>query len=567
MKWNIKKNVDDFNSIEDLINEIIKERFSMNEYIANISKLEDPFKFKDMSRAVAKLTEAIDAGKNICIYADYDVDGTTSCYTAYNLLRKFISIRKSSSKVGYYIPHREKEGYGMNKNSLDYIRSLGFDLIITVDNGIASYSEVEHGKTIGLDFIITDHHEYPKVVPNCPIINPHDGVYPFTKLSGCGTVFKMLEALYTFCGLPIGMVYEYLDVVAISTVADLMDLVGENRIIVQYGIYILNENYAKKTRPWLNKLLEKAKFNGVIDSYTIGFVIGPRINSVGRLSHSMNTMKFMLETNEDALDKYADIINTMNEERKEMQQTIVQVGDEFIQEHGVENSINIVVDGRVGVVGLAASNLLDKYYRPTTVFSSSGDPNIYKASARSIEGFDYFQEIIEKNRDIIVRGGGHSMAAGLSVKKENIDLFRQRANKAVEEVLKTNPELLVRKLNIDAEIHPSNIEFSLVKKIDQMEPYGQGNPKPVFLLRNMTVKELKGVPKNNPKHLQITVMNGDNVFKGILFKRFDLFEDIQNAGTIDLAFTVSLNTFIGKTEIQFMIEDYKKSNEDSTLDN
>lgn len=566
VKLVLKRNIKDYSSTEEVVNDIIKERFSMDEYLSNMSALEDPFKFKDMIPAVEKITEYIKNNKNICVYGDYDVDGTTSAYLTYNLLCRIVQILESTSKISYYIPHREKEGYGVNNGALDKIKAGGFDLVITVDCGISNYLQVEHAKSIDLDFIVTDHHEYPENVPDCPIINPHDGYYPFSKLSGCGTVFKLMEALYIHNGLPRGMVFEYLDIVAISTVADLMDLVGENRIIVKYGLYLLQNYVDKGTRPWLNKLLEKANFTGTIDSYTIGFVIGPRINSVGRLSHSMHTLRYMLSNDEDLLEEYSSKINKLNDERKEMQEVIVEVGDQLIQERGVENSINIVVDGRVGVVGLAASNLLEKYYRPTTVFSSSVNPDIYKASARSIDGFNYFEEVIEKNRDIIVGGGGHAAAAGLAVRKENIEEFNNRVNKAVEECLKTNPDLLVRKIYVDCELEPESIDVPLVKKIEQMAPFGMGNPTPIFFLRNMSIKELKGVPVANPKHLQITLVKDELVFKAIMFKRYDVIEKLQSMGTIDIAFSLSLNKFLGRTEVNLLVEYFRPSIE-GVLDN
>ena len=562
----LKRNINNYSSSEEAINDIIKERFTMDEYLANMSTLKDPFLFKDMQIAVEKITAFIKDNKNICVYGDYDVDGTTSVYLTYNLLDKLVKILGSTSKIGYYIPHREKEGYGVNNGALDKIHNeAGFDLVITVDCGISNYQQVEHAKSIGLDVVVTDHHEYPQHIPDCPIINPHDGHYPFTKLSGCGTVFKLMEALYIHNNLPRGIVFEYLDIAAISTVADLMDLVGENRIIVKYGLYLLQNYYAKKTRPWLNKLLDKAGFKGMIDSYTIGFTIGPRINSVGRLSHSMETLKFMLSTDEEVLEEYATQIEEYNKERKKLQENIVKAGDEIIDENGVDNSINIVVDGRVGVVGLAASNLLEKHYRPTTVFSSSVNPDVYKASARSIEGFNYFEEVIEKNRDIIVGGGGHAAAAGLAVRKENIEEFNNRVNKAVEECLKENPDLLVRKVHVDCELEPETIDMPLFHKVEQMAPFGMGNPTPIFFLRNMTVRRVKGFPEKDPKHLEVTLIRGKTVFKGLLFKRYDLLEAFQTIGVADVAFTLSLSTFGNKTELNLFITYFRPTIE-SELD-
>lgn len=561
VKLVVKRNIQDFMSVEEAVNDMIKERFSMDEYLANMSQLLDPFLFKDMQIAVETLTEAFKKGTNICIYGDYDVDGTTSVYTGYNLLLKLAVALNSKSKIGYYIPHREREGYGVNNGAIDRIKSAGYDFIITVDCGISCYPQVEYAKSLDMTVVVTDHHEYPKQIPQCPIINPHDGVYPFHKLSGCGVLFKYMEAMFKYNNLPISVVYEYLDVVSISTVADLVELTGENRIIVKYGLYLMQNNYDKRVRPWLNALLDAANFKGMIDSYTIGFVIGPRINSVGRLNHSMQTIKFMLTKDENELARMAQIINDLNEERKKLQDNIVIEGDNIIKSspNGLQNSINIVVDGRVGVVGLAASHLLEKYYRPTTVFSSSVHPEIYKASARSIEDFDYFNEVLEQTRDIIVGGGGHAAAAGLSVRKENIEEFNNRVNLAVEKALKTRPDLLMRKIHVDCELLPESIDMALVNKVDQMAPFGMGNATPLFLLKNMTISSIKGVPSDNPKHIQMTLMNGERVFKAILFKRYDLYERLQSLHTIDIVFSLSLNRSFGKTEINFLINYFRPS--------
>lgn len=561
VKLNFKRRINDFSSPEEVVNDIARERFSMDEYLSNPSSLLSPFLFKDMQVAVEKISSAIKENKNICVWGDYDVDGTTSVYTTYNLLLKITKLLNSSSKIGYYIPHREKEGYGVNNNGLKKLRDDMYDLIISVDCGISCYFQVAYAKEIGLDFVVTDHHEYPSLVPDCPIINPHDGFYPFHNLSGCGTAFKLMEGLYKYNNLSVDNVYKYLDITAISTIADLMDLNGENRIIVKYGLYLLQNNIDKNERPWLNKLLEKAKFSGPIDSYTVGFVIAPRINSVGRLSHSMDSLRFMLTEDNAELDRMASSINSLNEERKEMQDSIVKIGDELIQndESGLQNSINIAVDGRVGVVGLAASNLLEKYYRPTTVFSTLVSPDIYKASARSIDGFNYFEEVIEPNRDIIVGGGGHALAAGLAIKKENLSEFIKRVNIAVEKCLKNDPDLLVKKINIDCVLEPESIDLAFAKKVDLLAPFGQGNPAPIFFMENMSIKSVKGVPATDPKHVQITLVKNDAVFKGIIFKRADLIEELISLGTIDVAFNVSINKFLGKTELNLIITYFRES--------
>lgn len=555
----IKRDIADYQNVDELIKDMQNERFPNGEYQDTLESLGTPFDFKDMKAAVEKLTEAIKNNKNICIWGDYDVDGTTSIYVTYNLLLKIAALLKSNSKISYYIPHREKEGYGVNNEGLNKIKKAGYDFIITVDCGIANTDQVKHAQEIGLDVIVTDHHEYPENPPQCLIINPHDGEYPFSKLSGCATAFKFMEALYEHNNFDKKIVYSYLDVVTISTIADLMDLVGENRTIVKYGLKLLNRNAQTKKRLWLNKLLDVAKVEGEIDSFTVGFAIAPRLNSVGRLSHNGHNLKFMLSTDNMEAHKYAFKINQLNEERKKLQDEMVKIGDALVQEKGISNSINIVVDGRIGVVGLAASNLLEKYYRPTTVFSSSVNPDIYKASARSIEGFNYFKEVIEENRDIIVKGGGHAQAAGIAVKKEDIEEFSRRVDLAVEKHLKKDPELLKRKLYIDCKLKAENIYIDFINKVNSLAPFGQGNPAPIFYIENLTVNKVIGVPYENPKHLQIVLSSGKKFLKCILFKRIDLLEEISNYSNVDIAFTASINIYQERKYVSLSIMHIKKS--------
>lgn len=574
VKLNIKRREEDFTSIENVINDIMKERFTLNQYLENLGDLISPFKFKDMLVAVEKFTEAIERGDDICFWGDFDVDGITTMYTAFKLATKFVKLKNSKSRIGYYIPSREKEGYGVNCAGLTKLREEGYDLIVTGDCGISNHKEVEHAKSIGLDFIVTDHHEYPQVAPDCPIINPHDGEYPFHGLCGCATMFKFMEAVYEHNGFEKKHVYELLDIVAIALVADLMPLLEENRILVRYGLILLQNNYAKGVRPWLNHMLKAARFQGRMDSFTIAFGIGPRINSIGRLSEGMGALHFMLCEDEEELEAMAKQIEELNEERKDLQDDVVRKGVEILNEKGIGNAINIVVDARVGVIGLAASNLLERYYRPTTVFTRvPNKPGLLKASARSIEGVDYFRDILEKNRDIIEGGGGHAAAAGLAIKEENFEEFDRRVNECVAKIVEENKEfdVLTKVIDIECEVYPQSLDIELAEKLSGMEPYGMANTKPIFYMKNMSIQEVELFPtpkydksgklKNKPKHIQMTLFNGSRVFKAMLFKRADLLEELRLMHTIDIAFTTNISSFLGKTELQLYLEYYKKSDE------
>lgn len=570
VKLNIKRREDEFTSVENIINDIMKERFSLNQYMENLKNLISPFKFKDMQIAVEKYTKAVEEGKNICHWGDFDVDGITTMYSSYKLGKQFIELKNSTSKIRYYIPSREKEGYGVNKDGLLKLREQGYDLIVTGDCGIASYNEVEYGKSIGLDFIITDHHEYPEVAPNAPIINPHDGEYPFHGLCGCATMFKFMEALYQYNSFDKKLVYEYIDIVAIATVADLMPLLEENRLLVRFGLIMLQNNYAKGVRPWLNYLLKAAKFQGKIDSYTIGFVIGPRINSIGRLSEGMGALDFMLCEDEVELQRLANEIELLNEERKELQDEVVSKGISIVEDDGVGNSITIIVDARPGVIGLAGSNLLERYYRPTTVFTRiPGKPGLLKASARSIPGVDYFNDILEPNRDVILGGGGHAAAAGLAIKEENFDEFKRRVEECMANKIKNTPDILTKVIDIECEISPQSLDIGLVEKLKGMEPYGMANTKPLFFMKNMSIQSVDVIPKpkfdkegnlkKKAKHLELTLFNGSRVFKALIFKRADLLEEMRGMHTIDIVFSTDISTFNGKTEVQLLLEYFRKS--------
>lgn len=570
VKLNIKRKESEFSNVDSIVTDIMKERFTLNQYMENLKDLNSPFLFKDMEIAVEKYTKAVEEGKNICHWGDFDVDGITTMYLSYNLGKRFIHLKDSSSKISYYIPSREKEGYGVNNEGLLKLKEQGFDLIVTGDCGIASTKQVEYGKSIGLDFIITDHHEYPEVAPDAPIINPHDGEYPFHGLCGCGTMFKFMEALYEYNSLSKQLVYQFIDIVAIATVADLMPLLGENRILVRYGLILLQNNYAKKVRPWLNALLDASKFRGKIDSFTIGFGIGPRLNSIGRLSEGRDAVEFMLSEDQEFLMEKALEIEGLNNERKELQEDVVLKGVAEIESKGVKNATNIIVESRVGVIGLAASNLLERYYRPTTVFTRvPSKPGLLKASARSIAGFDYFNDVLEKTRDILEGGGGHAAAAGLSIKEENFEEFDRRVNEYVAEKLESNPELLVKVIDIDCEFNPHSVNVALIEKLKAMEPYGMANLKPIFFMRNMSIQEVEVIPKpkynkkgenkNKPKHLQLTLFNGSSVFKAMIFKRADLLEELRSMHTIDIAFTADIRDYGDITEVQLLIEYYRKS--------
>lgn len=559
-QWNIKRNRENYANAQLIQYSLYDERVLKNNSTLKDGKLNNPFLFLGMKDAVDKINYYIENNKKITIYGDFDMDGITSTATGVSLLTQYAVLKNSKSIINFYIPDREKEGYGLNKTAIKTLKDKNVDLIITVDCGISSVNEVEYAKELGMDIIVTDHHEMPEVLPDCITINPKDNSYPFKYLSGCAVIFKVFQALY-YNKFSQNYVYSFIDIVSMSIISDVMPLIDENRLIVQYGLKLLNNNISRGKRQWVDLLLKNSNPANTkqieINSGTVAFVIAPRINSIGRLSHASLGVFYLLSGNKEKLIKLSEWIEALNKRRIYLQDKAVKESQKYLESHGVENNIALCVDCPSGIAGLVAANILEKYYRPTVIFTKSN--GFYKGSARSIDGFNYFENVIKPNQDIIVKGGGHAGAAGFTIKEGDFDIFNSRINKSMETTIQENPELLYPVLDIECELYMEDINYDFYKSIQTLEPFGEGNKQPLFLLRSVNIKNITPVPKDNPKHLQIVIEKNNITIKSILFKQANLYKEFSELENVDLVFSLSLNSWRNRNEVQLVIKDYKES--------
>ena len=515
-------------------------------YFNNFGSIYNPFKLKDMDKAVDAILMSIEHGKRIAIYGDYDVDGVTA--TA--LLVQIIS--KLHGDVCEYIPNRFEEGYGLNIEAIDFLADSGIDLIITVDCGIRSINEIEHARSRGLDLIVTDHHEPISILPECiAIINPkqEDDVYPCKNLAGVGLAYKLAEALISKSDARDIHVEDWLDLVAVGTVADLVPMVGENRALVKAGLKQLH--YGK--RPGLVSLVGLVdKPITSINSTDIGFVIGPRLNASGRLA-SANQSFDILTT--DQLSKSGLLVQKLDDHNRERQKKTTEMIEEAerqIEKHGDDlilfaNHKNF----NEGVVGLVASRLTEKYYRPSIV-CRQGD-EYTRASCRSIKEFNITQAL-DRCSHLLARHGGHAMAAGFTVKNENIDALIENLRKIAD--LEIGDEELIPTLNADIEIELKELHPRILKDIDKLEPFGLSNPHVNIVSRNLDVKQYKRVGADK-SHLRLIVSDGFITFNAIAFRQGDWADKMPNK--IDLLFNYERNNFQGKESLQLKVKDIHPS--------
>ncbi|WDU84359.1 single-stranded-DNA-specific exonuclease RecJ [Caloramator sp. Dgby_cultured_2] len=385
--------------------------------------LYDPFLLKDMDRAIDRIDEAIKKREKIYIYGDYDVDGITSTAVLYRAFKKL------GVDVSFYIPDRVNEGYGINREAIDHISSLDVDLVITVDCGISAIEEVEYAKEKGLDIIITDHHECKERIPNTIAINPkrHDCQYPFKGLAGCGVAFKLVQALFKFYDLQ--GYEEFLDLVAIGTIADIVDITDENRIIVKYGL----EKILNSDKAGINAIKQVAGIKDKISTYNVAFQIAPRLNAAGRLSDAKIAVELFITNDNEKAMQIAKYLDQENKKRQQIEQEILDECIEKIQrEIDLKRDRVIVLSSpnwHVGVIGIVASRIVERFNRPTILFYEEGET--LRGSGRSIRGFNLYDNLVEC-KDLLVKYGGHELAAGLTIERSKLDDFRKRLNELAQ---------------------------------------------------------------------------------------------------------------------------------------
>lgn len=535
----------------------IKSEDDIKEFInPNYEKgIFDPFLFSEMRKAMERLQRVDKEKENILVFGDYDADGVTSA----------LVVKKSLDEAGFktlvYIPHKEKEGYGLNKEAVQGFLDKDVKLVITTDCGIANKKEVEEIKNIGIDVIVTDHHHVPPEIPDAvAVINPkiENSGYPFIDLAGVGVSFKFAQAIFdTFIPEKKEQIKWLLDLVVIGTIADLVPLIGENRVLAKYGLLVLS----KTKRVGLQEMFKVGRIlideNNFPDAQKISFQIAPRINAASRMSHAEKALFLLDEENRaKARDMALDLENQNSNRQKETQQ-VVSEADKIVQNAFKDKNFLFLVSEHfpVGIVGLVAGRVADKYNRPTAALKK--EKNESKGSFRSIPQINIIEQI-EKCSDLLIKYGGHSQAAGITIKNENLDKFYEKLDTLIDKELKgmdLSPEI-----EVDIEIDPKDIDFGLVEDLKKMEPFGQGNKEPVFMLKNLTIQDLKWLG-NGEKHLKLFLQPEDGspkLFEAIGFSMLDRFGDIKVGDKINLLCNLSQDEWNGSKKIQMKIIDLKK---------
>ena len=514
-----------------------------------LSDLHDPFLMKGMQKAVDRICSAIEWNERILIYGDYAVDGTSSVAVVYSFLKSLYA-----GQLNYYIPHRYKEGYGLSKQGIDFAKANGHTLLITLDCGIKSADLVDYANGLGIDVIICDHHLPDERIPNAlAILNPKqaDCTYPYKELSACGIGFKLIEALAIQLNKPKESVYAYLDLVATSIAADIVALDGENRVLGFYGIKKANEQPSLS----LKTLLEASDFKRTLQMSDLVFVIGPRVNAAGRMDDAKKAVELFIETDEEKVKDIAAALQADNLDRKEVDKTITEQAIQLLQHPHQQHKKSTVLfqtNWHKGVVGIVASRLIDHYYRPTIVLTESN--GMASGSARSIPGFN-IHEAIEACSHLLENYGGHYFAAGMTMQLHQVDAFIAAFEKQVANTI--DPAILIPEISIDAELQLSDITPALLNLINQFEPFGPNNLRPVFISKG--VQDDKGYSKIvKDAHLKFSIQQNGARMEGIGFNLADKIGIVKD-GLFDVVYTIDQNDFNGKSRLQIKVLDLKSS--------
>lgn len=535
----------------------------------------DGFEMKDMKKGVDKIAYAIKNNKKIIIYGDYDCDGVSSTTILYK------GLERCGANFNYHIPDREEEGYGMNSNRIKILKEEGYDIILTCDNGIAAHNEINLANELGMDVILTDHHDIPLVVdengalnPSVPnayaIINPKQGDcnYKFKSLCGAGIAFKFISCLYETLGIDKAEALKLLEICAIATVCDVVDLLEENRIIVKEGLKLINNT----ANPGLKALIKATNLSDKeVGQYHLGFVIGPCINATGRLETANLSVELLITDNEARAEELARELVDLNQKRQDMTRDSVDMVIEQIEKNNMQDDkVMLVYNPYIheSIAGIVAGRIREKYNVPAIIMTKGKD--MPKGSARSIEEYNIFEEL-SKCKDLLSKFGGHPMAAGLSVEEENLPLLRQRL---IDNCTLTEDDF-TPKVKIDARLQLESLSEELIKEINILEPFGKGNPSPLFGERGINVSRiwLMGKDKTMLK-LRCRIQNSYKTIDAICFDKFDSFKEqfidkygeekfmeIVDSGTcnfnIDLVYYPSINEYNGKRSVQIIIKNLR----------
>lgn len=516
----------------------------------SLNQLHDPFLMKDMKIATDRIIHAIKSNEKILIYGDYDVDGTTAVSVVFD----FLQFIYPSKQIEYYIPDRYKEGYGLSSAGIEYAEKNKFNLLITLDCGIKSVELIQLAKDKQIDCIVCDHHlPGNQLPPAVAILNPKqpDCTYPCKELCGCGVGFKLIQALCLQLGLEESLYTKYLDLVATAIAADIVSITGENRTLAFFGLKKANEN----PNTGIRALIEQSNLKTPLSINSLSFVIGPRINAAGRMGDAKRAVSLFIEKDIFSAKEIALTLQSENNNRKEADSSIT---DEALlqinQDETADLKKTIVVFNEhwhKGVLGIVASRLLEKYYKPTIVLTKSGD--FYTGSARSIAGFNMY-EGLDKCSHLLHAFGGHYFAAGMTVAPSQIELFKETFEAVANEVLSSDD--MIPEIEIDAAIQLKDINQSFYHILEQMEPFGPDNTKPVFCVRNVSNAGCRIVKED---HLRFEVMQDNFSINGIGFQLAEKYERLDRPAKMDIVFTMEENHFNGRTSLQMKVIDFNKA--------
>lgn len=518
----------------------------LREFLGEGEPLSDPFLLKDMDKAAARITRAVDNMEKIAVYGDYDADGVTSTAMLYSYLET------RGADVIFYIPQREGEGYGMNIGAVEYLKEQGVSLIVTVDNGISSVQEVARANELGIDVVVTDHHRPQEILPDAvAVVDAYrpDDTSPYKHFSGVGIAFKLLMALEDGAGDVEDLLEAYSDLAAIGTIGDIVPLTGENRTLIRAGL----ERLSQSDRPGVQALLENAGIAGkALTSTNVAFMLVPRINATGRMGAPERAVRLLISGYEEEAEVLSEEICADNEERRRVEAEIAEAAFADIEAKGYMKDRVVVVDGENwhhGVIGIVASRVTERCGKPCMIISR-GETEA-KGSGRSIEGFSLFEAICACG-DLLIKFGGHPMAAGITLKPENIEAFRKRINQYAAEHF---PQMPTQTVTLDCKLNPAALSVSMAQSLTQLEPFGNGNPQPVFGLFNMELSNV--TPVGGGGHLRLTLEKNGAVITAMRFNTKPEELPYHIGDKIDLAVQLEAREFRGQPSLTVIVRDMK----------
>lgn len=518
----------------------------LREFLGEGEPLSDPFLLKDMDKAAARITRAVDNMEKIAVYGDYDADGVTSTAMLYSYLET------RGADVIFYIPQREGEGYGMNIGAVEYLKAQGVSLIVTVDNGISSVQEVARANELGIDVVVTDHHRPQEILPDAvAVVDAYrpDDTSPYKHFSGVGIAFKLLMALEDGAGDVEDLLEAYSDLAAIGTIGDIVPLTGENRTLIRAGL----ERLSQSDRPGVQALLANAGIAGkALTSTNVAFTLVPRINATGRMGAPERAVRLLISGYEEEAEVLSEEICADNEERRRVEAEIAEAAFADIEAKGYMKDRVVVVDGENwhhGVIGIVASRVTERCGKPCMIISR-GETEA-KGSGRSIEGFSLFEAICACG-DLLIKFGGHPMAAGITLKPENIEAFRKRINQYAAEHF---PQMPTQTVTLDCKLNPAALSVSMAQSLTQLEPFGNGNPQPVFGLFNMELSNV--TPVGGGGHLRLTLEKNGAVITAMRFDTKPEELPYHIGDKIDLAVQLEAREFRGQPSLTVIVRDMK----------